>query len=476
MMIDAAHIESTLRLARKPDAGAAREALDHAAQARGLDDGQMVALMGVSDPELLAELFQTAARVKRAIYGNRLVVFAPLYVSNLCANDCAYCAFSSGNKGLRRRALTTAEVGRETLQLIRQGHKRVLLVAGEAYPRQGFRYVLDSIEAVYAARDGAAGIRRVNVNVAPLSVDEFRLLKGARIGTYQIFQETYHPETYHAVHTRGPKADYDWRLAAMDRAMTAGIDDVGVGVLFGLFDWRWELLALMQHVRHLEQAFGCGPHTVSVPRLEPAAGSRISQHPPKPVPDVEFRKLVAILRLAVPYTGIIMSTRETAQMRRETFALGVSQISAGSRTNPGGYVDEDKAGDHIPGEDDGRARELKNGTGAQFSLGDHRDLDEVVADLIRLKFVPSFCTGCYRLGRTGRDFMDLARPGEIRAHCDPNAVSTLLEYLLDYGSAATRQEGETLIPDLLEEMEPGPRETSRRLIEQVCAGRRDVYC
>jgi 2-iminoacetate synthase len=341
--------------------------------------------------------------------------------------------------------------------------------------------VLDSIEAVYATKEGPGEIRRVNVNVAPLTVEEFRLLQGARIGTYQIFQETYNPETYKAVHTRGPKADYDWRISAMDRAMTAGINDVGVGVLFGLFDWRWELLALMQHVRHLEARFGCGPHTVSVPRLEPASGSLISEHPPKPVSDVEFRKLVAILRLAVPYTGIIMSTRETAEMRRETFALGVSQISAGSRTNPGGYEeDEEQACDRSSIEGDTqaaqRAHELEEDTGAQFSLGDHRELDEVVADLVRMKYIPSFCTGCYRLGRTGMDFMDLAKPGDIRAHCDPNAVSTFLEYLLDYGSAGTRTAGEALIPELLEGMEPGPRDTSRQLIEKVRAGRRDVYC
>jgi 2-iminoacetate synthase len=478
--IDGRQIEAVLQGARGHDAAAVREVLACAALGRGLDDGQMATLMGVSDPELLAELFATAAQVKREIYGNRLVIFAPLYISNLCANDCAYCAFSVKNKGLKRRALRQDEIAREVLHLIRTGHKRVLLVAGEAYPRQGFRYVLDSIETVYQTKEGPGEIRRVNVNVAPLTVEEFRELKGARIGTYQIFQETYHPETYKAVHTRGPKSDYDWRITAMDRAMTAGIDDVGVGVLFGLFDWRWELLALMQHVRHLEKHFGCGPHTVSVPRLEPAAGSSISEHPPKPVSDIEFRKLVAILRLAVPYTGIIMSTRETTVMRRATFALGVSQISAGSRTNPGGYEDEEEACDRVSVEGDDqaalRAHELEEETGAQFSLGDHRELDEVVADLVRMEYIPSFCTGCYRLGRTGMDFMDLAKPGDIRAHCDPNAVSTFLEYLLDYASPATRAAGEVLIPQLLEKMADGPRETSRRLVEQVRAGRRDVYC
>jgi len=469
--IDGARIEAALAERGGRDAARVREVLAKAAEKRGLDDAEVAALTTVSDPELLHELFTVAARVKEEIYGRRLVVFAPLYISNLCANDCAYCAFSSRNRTLKRRALSQEEIAAETRHLIRQGHKRVLLVAGEAYPKRGFDYVLDSIATVYATREAPGEIRRINVNVAPLAVDEFRRLKAAKIGTYQIFQETYHPATYAAVHTRGPKTDYGWRLEAMDRAMQAGIDDVGVGVLFGLFDWRWETLALLQHAQHLEARFGCGPHTVSVPRLEPAAGSEISEHPPKPVPDVEFRKLVAILRLAVPYTGIIMSTRETAEMRRESFALGVSQISAGSRTNPGGYEDEDDCG-RVAAEGAAHGEEA----GAQFSLGDHRPLDEVIRDVVGLKYIPSFCTGCYRLGRTGADFMDLAKPGEIRGHCDPNAVSTFLEYLLDYGSPATVAAGEALLPELLAGMEPGPRATSERLIEQVRAGRRDVYC
>jgi 2-iminoacetate synthase len=482
LRIDAQAIENALRHAGAADAVRVREVLAKAAEGRGLEDGEMAALMGISDPELLRELFDTAARVKKEIYGNRLVIFAPLYISNLCANDCAYCAFSIKNTSLKRRALRQDEIAKETLHLIRTGHKRVLLVAGEAYPKEGIRYVIDAIDTVYKTKEGPGEIRRVNVNVAPLSVDEFRLLKGAHIGTYQIFQETYHPETYKAVHTRGPKANYDWRLSAMDRAMEAGIDDVGVGVLFGLFDWRWELLALRQHARHLESKFGCGPHTVSVPRLEPASGSMISEHPPKPVSDVEFRKLVAILRLAVPYTGIIMSTRESAEMRRESFALGVSQISAGSRTNPGGYEDEEGCdrssieGDERAVQEALRAHEVDDDTGAQFSLGDHRELDEVVRDLVGMRYIPSFCTGCYRLGRTGADFMDLAKPGDIRAHCDPNAVSTFLEYLLDYGSPETRAAGEALIPELIAGMAPGPAETSRMLVEKVRAGRRDVYC
>jgi 2-iminoacetate synthase len=467
--IDGEKIQSILETKGGRDAHRVREVLAHASEGNGLSDQEMATLMTISDPELLHELFHMAAEVKHRIYGQRLVIFAPLYISNLCANDCAYCAFSSKNKDLKRRALGPEGIRQETLQVIRQGHKRVLLVAGEAYPKRGFDYVLDAIKTVYDTKEGAGEIRRINVNVAPLEVDQFRALNEAKIGTYQIFQETYHPQTYSRVHTRGPKSDYDYRITAMDRAMQAGIQDVGVGVLFGLFDWRWETLALIQHARHLEKTYGCGPHTISVPRLEPAAGSDIATHPPKPVSGLDFRKLVAILRLAVPYTGIIMSTRETAEMRRETFALGVSQISAGSRTNPGGY-DEDQC-DHTSTE--GAAQEE---AGAQFSLGDHRELDEVIRDLIDMKYIPSFCTGCYRLGRTGEDFMDLAKPGAIRSHCDPNAVSTFLEYLLDFASKETREAGEALIPELMAKMETGPRMTSELLIEKVRKGRRDIYC
>jgi 2-iminoacetate synthase len=294
--------------------------------------------------------------------------------------------------------------------------------------------------------------------VAPLTIDEFKQLKAARIGTYQLFQETYHRETYKQVHLSGQKKDYDWRVTGPDRAMAAGINDIGIGVLFGLCDWRFEMLAMLQHIRHLEARFGVGPHTISVPRLEPAVGSDMASHPPKPVSDVDFRKIVAILRLAVPYTGIIMSTRETANMRRETFALGVSQISAGSRTNPGGYADGelDDAG--------------------QFSLGDHRPIDEVVRDVAQLGYIPSFCTGCYRLGRTGADFMDLARPGEIKYHCQPNALSTFLEYLLDYATPETRAVGERLIAKSLDEMDERQRKISTGLLDQIRSGKRDIYC
>ena len=354
--------------------------------------------------------------------------------------------------GITARSQTQAE-------LVRQGHKRLLLVAGEGYSAAngGFRYVLDAIAAVYDVTDASGNIRRLNVNLAPFDVDEFRQLKQAGIGTYQLFQETYHRPTYAAVHTVGKKRDYDWRATALDRAMHAGIDDVGMGVLFGLHDWRFELLSLMQHIAHLEEVFGVGCHTISVPRIEPADGSNLSLAPPAPVSDLDFKKIIAILRLAVPYTGLILSTRESAAIRRECYALGVSQISAGSRTNPGGYSGEESAA-------------------GQFQLGDHRSLDEVVHELSTMGFIPSFCTACYRLGRTGQDFMDLAKPGLIKLKCDPNAVTTFQEYLIDYASESARCDGERAIDGELSGMSAKARKTSERMLARIRDGRRDVYC
>ncbi len=455
--IDEGLIAETLVAGRRHDAARVREVLAKAAELGGLQALDMAVLMGVSDPELLGEIFQTAKSVKERIYGNRLVLFAPLYISNLCDNECVYCAFRAANRELQRRALSQDEIAVEVKHLVEQGHKRILLVAGEAYPREGFEYVLDAIDTVYRTASGPGEIRRVNVNIAPLSLDEFRRLKAKRIGTYQVFQETYHRDTYARVHVAGRKRDFDWRVNAPDRAMEAGIDDVGIGVLFGLFDWRFEALALVQHIRHLERRFGVGPHTLSVPRMEPATGSDVASHPPHPVSDVDFRKIVAILRLAVPYTGIIMSTRETAEIRRETFALGVSQISAGSRTNPGGYSDDERL------------------EAAQFCLGDHRPLDEVIRDVAALGYVPSFCTACYRLGRTGRDFMDLAKPGEIKDHCGPNALATFQEYLEDYGSPETRLVGEAAIARALAGLEPALRGRAATMVRMVKNGTRDVY-
>lgn len=448
------------RLLERPpaeDPAQIREILARARELGGLDEADLPVLMALRDPDLLDELFHAAREVKEGIYGRRIVLFAPLYISNLCGNECLYCAFRASNRALPRRALGQPEIAAEVRRLLRQGHKRVVLVAGEAYPEEGLGYVLKAIRTVYAAREGADAIRRVNVNIAPLDLDGFRRLRDAEIGTYQLFQETYHRGTYAAMHPAGPKADFDGRLGCMDRAMLAGIDDVGIGALFGLHDWRFELLALLRHARHLEDRFGCGPHTISVPRIEPAAGSEASEHPPFAVTDADFRKLIAILRLAVPYTGLILSTRERPEIRREAFHLGISQISAGSRTNPGGYGDDE-------------------GGGAQFSLGDHRSLDEVVRDLAESGFIPSFCTSCYRMGRTGADFMDLARPGEIRRHCDPNALSTLQEFVEDHAGPATREAARALVARSLADMDPSARTRAEAMVARVAHGERDVFC
>lgn len=444
---------------KESDFAQVREVLSKASEMKGLNLDDIAILTGISDPEMISELFETANRVKETIYGKRLVLFAPLYISNLCANECLYCAFRATNKDIVRSALSQEHIAREVEVLINQGHKRVLMVAGESYPNQGFQYVIDAIRTIYGVKTEHGEVRRVNVNIAPLGTEEFRQLKTEGIGTYQIFQETYHRETYKKVHLGGKKRDYNWRIWSLHRAMEAGIDDVGIGVLFGLFDYRYEILAMMQHIFELEEKFGVGPHTISVPRLEPATGSDLASHPPFPVTDIQFRKIVAILRLAVPYTGIIMSTRETAKMRRETFALGVSQISAGSRTNPGGYEEE---------QDDDPS--------GQFSLGDHRHLDEVIRDVAGMGYIPSFCTACYRLGRTGQDFMDLAKPGDIKLHCEPNALSSFKEYLQNYASMETRVVGEQLIRNTIDGMNGLARKRAEKLVKRVEAGRDDVYC
>jgi 2-iminoacetate synthase len=455
--IDESPIRDALSSHKPADQNRVRDILAKGRELKGLDTEDIIPLMMLDDPDLTAELFDTARTIKDTIYGRRLVFFAPLYISNICGNECAYCAFRACNKQVVRRALSQEEIALETRILIDQGHKRVLVVAGESYPKGGLQYVLDAIATIYSVKHDNGEIRRVNANIAPLSHEDFVRLKAAKIGTYQLFQETYDHAVYAAVHLGGKKKDYHWRLRGIHRAMAAGIDDCGIGVLFGLADWRFELLAMMQHIRSLEQEFGVGPHTISMPRMEPATGSSMAENPPNPVDDASFRKIVAILRIAVPYTGMIMSTRESPEMRRDTFALGVSQISAGSRTNPGGYADS--------------IREDMS----QFSLGDHRSLNEVVRDVAGLGYVPSFCTGCYRLGRTGADFMDLARPGDIKQHCDPNAASTFQEYLMDYGDEETRLLGERAIEEFIEGMDEKPARYSRTMVAKVRQGKRDVY-
>ncbi len=456
--LDEDRINDILSAGGKTEAGRIREILAKARELKGLTMEEAAALMAADDPELLDELYVSAKKAKEEIYGRRLVFFAPLYIANHCRNECLYCAFRRSNQAVTRRILSMEEIAEETRIIIRQGHKRILLVAGESYPGQGIGYILKAIETIYAVKEGTGEIRRLNANLAPLSLDDFQELKKANIGTYQLFQETYHRETYAKVHVSGKKRDFDWRASAMDRAMLAGIDDVGLGVLYGLADWKFDTLALLAHVAHLEDRFGVGCHTISVPRIEPAVGSELAYNPPHPLADEDFKKLVAILRLTVPYTGLIMSTRENAAMRKETFALGVSQISAGSRTNPGGYADDIQE------------------EASQFQLGDHRSLDEVIKDVSELGYIPSFCTACYRLGRTGHDFMDLAKPGLIKEKCAPNALSTFEEYLLDYAPDDVAAAGERAISLELSDMAPKVRRVSERLLEKVRSGRRDVFC
>jgi 2-iminoacetate synthase len=456
--IDEQEIGEILERGRRHDAVRVREILATARELRGLSMDDMAALMAVEDPALLEEVFSTARWVKEEIYGNRLVLFAPLYISNLCTNDCAYCAFRTSNQDVKRRSLSQDEIRREVEAIEKQGHKRILMLAGESYGIEGLKYILDSIKTIYDTKVGRGEIRRVNINMAAMTVDEFREVKAAQIGTYQLFQETYHRETYLKMHRSGPKRNYDFHVTAMDRAQQAGIDDVGIGVLFGLYDWRFEMLASMQHIRHLEKEFGVGPHTISMPRIEPAVGSPVAEHPPYQVSDADFLKIVAIYRLAVPYTGMIMSTREHIDVRRETFRLGVSQISAGSRVDPGGYT-----------------QSIGDFNRAQFQVGDTRSTDEVIRDIVEMGFIPSFCTACYRLGRTGADFMDMAKPGEIKYHCTPNALSTFAEYLNDYASPETRKVGRDMIQKMLGDMEEGQRCIACPLVEQVDLGKRDVF-
>lgn len=459
--IDDNAIQQALERAKNPEKLQVRDVIAKARELKGLSSDDAAVLLQVEDEGLLEEILAAASEVKREIYGNRLVLFAPLYISNYCSNNCLYCGFRRDNKDLIRRSLTMDEIADEVRAIEREGHKRILMLCGEHPKKSSLDYFIEAIETAYATTTEKGGeIRRINVEIAPLSVEDFTRLKAAKIGTYVLFQETYHHATYKEMHPSGPKADFVWRLTAQDRAMEAGISDVGIGALFGLYDYRYEVLGLLHHAMHLDSVYGVGPHTISVPRLEPALNAPAAIAPPHPVSDDEFKKLVAVLRLAVPYTGMILSTREPAQLRNEVFNLGISQISAGSRTNPGGYRQGDS--------NDFRA--------AQFNLGDTRTLDEVILDISTQGHIPSFCTACYRLGRVGQDFMDLAKPGLIQKFCRTNAILTFKEYLVDYASDRTRKTGEELIARLVGETDD---EATKRLLEhrleKIEGGGRDLY-
>ncbi len=442
-----------------PSESELNDILNKARQLKGLNLGDVAKLLCVEDEAQIGKILDTAHYCKEEIYGKRLVLFAPIYTGNACVNNCVYCGFRRDNKTLKRKILTLDEIENETLHLLRMGHKRALLICGES-PRNDADYMVEAIRRTYAAKDEKGSqIRRINVELAPMSVSDFAKLKAERIGTYVCFQETYDEVEYRKFHPAGtPKADYLNRLTVMDRAMEGGIDDVGLGVLFGLVDYRFEILAIMEHARHLEEDFGCGPHTVSFPRIEPAEGTPFSlpENIPHPVSDKDFMKIVAIIRIAMPYTGIIISTREQPAMRDQLIKYGASQLSAASETNPGGYEEEN--------------------TGAQFTLGDHRSLDEVISVMIDGGYIPSFCTGCYRKGRVGADFMDLAKPGLIKEYCKPNAMFTFREYLEDYASPETKEKGLRLLKELTQTF---PKEELKRRVEgnlcKIGEGERDLY-
>lgn len=431
------------------------EILEKALKMRGLTAVEAAKLLSVSSSDKISALLNAARKVKEEIYGSRMVLFAPLYTGNKCSNNCLYCSFRAGNKDIKRVRLSLDEIASETENILKQGHKRLLLLCGESSDHP-LEYTMDAIKTSYGVRIGNSSIRRINVEIAPMSFDDFSILKTAGIGTYTCFQETYNPELYKKYHLSGPKKDYEKRLYVMDTAMKAGIEDVGIGALFGLGDYKYEVISLLEHASHLEKTYGCGPHTISVPRIEPAHGAPLTENVPNRVTDDDFRKIIAVLRLSVPYTGIILSTRENAVLRKELFHYGVSQASAGSKTNPGGYQNSD--------EDNG-----------QFTLGDHRGLDEVISDMIDDGFIPSFCTGCYRMGRVGNDFMDMAKPGLIKHYCMPNGIVSFSEYLLDYASKTTSEKGFKLIEELTSRVPVSQQKIIRESLEKTIAGQRDIY-
>ncbi|MFW5995895.1 MAG: [FeFe] hydrogenase H-cluster radical SAM maturase HydG [Halanaerobiaceae bacterium] len=456
-------IKQVLKEARDPEPEEVRSILAKAADKNRLQPHETAKLLQVKDPELLDEMYSLAKKLKESVYGNRIVFFAPLYIGNKCINNCHYCAFRLNNDAVERKTLTKEELKKEVEVLIDRGQKRLILVFGE-HPDYSANFICQTIKTVYRTKKANGEIRRVNINAAPLEVEDYKKLHRTGIGTYQIFQETYHHETYRQVHPAdGPKSDYTWRLTGLDRAMEAGIDDVGIGALFGLYDWKFEVMGLLYHTIHLEEKYGVGPHTISFPRLEPAINTPFQDNLKYKVSDSEFKKLVAIIRLSVPYTGLILTAREDPEIRREVIPLGISQIDAGSRIAIGGYRKADKG--NIPEKE-------------QFHLGDARSLDRVIRETCKMGCVPSFCTAGYRCGRTGEQFMNLARPGKVHKYCMPNALLTFKEYLLDYASDETRKIGEKLIEKNIRKLsqeKPEQEKFLRQKLKKVEQGQRDVY-
>ena len=452
-------ILSTLAYAdeHKHDKALITEILAKAKLEKGLSHREASVLLACDIPELNEEIFALAKKIKDDFYGDRIVLFAPLYLSNYCVNGCVYCPYHAKNKHITRKKLTQEDIKREVIALQDMGHKRLALETGEDPVNNPIEYVLESIKTIYSIKHKNGAIRRVNVNIAATTVENYRKLKEAGIGTYILFQETYHKESYEQLHPTGPKHNYAYHTEAMDRAMEGGIDDVGCGVLFGLEKYRYEFAGLLMHAEHLEARFGVGPHTISVPRIRRADDIDPSTFD-NGIDDDTFAKIVACIRIAVPYTGMIVSTRESQACREKVLQLGISQISGGSRTSVGGYAE----------------KEAPEENSSQFDVSDNRSLDEVVNWLMKLGFVPSFCTACYREGRTGDRFMSLCKSGQISNCCLPNALMTLKEYLCDYASDDTKQVGDKLIYEQLDQIKSDKvRDIVTKQLHLIADGQRD---
>ena len=444
----------------KPSKERVREIISKSLDKQRLTMEETALLVQASDPGLVEEIKEGAKILKEKVYGQRIVLFAPLYIGNLCINKCAYCGFKSTNKAIQRITLTSDELVAQVKALEDAGQKRLILVYGE-HPTYDARFIAETVRIVYSVHSGPGEIRRVNINAAPMDIDGFRIIKDSKIGTYQVFQETYHEETYARVHLGGIKRNYEWRLTALDRAQEAGIDDVGIGALFGLYDWRFEVLGLVRHTNHFEAVYNVGPHTISFPRIQYASQLDIDKS--HIVNDAEFTRLVAILRLAVPYTGLILTAREPSSIRDEILQFGVSQIDGGTNIEMGGYAKKEHAG----------AQDIDM---EQFQINDNRSLNEIMEELIQHDYIPSFCTSCYRRGRTGEHFMEFSVPGFIKKFCQPNALLTLAEYLEDYAPEATRVMGYQLIQKKLDEMEEDSfKKSLTEKLDLVREGKRDLY-
>jgi len=449
------YIEST----KNPSVEEVNQIIDKSLNKQRLNLREVAVLINADSPDLVERIKNGARELKEKVYGNRIVLFAPLYIGNKCMNNCLYCGFRTSNQEAIRRTLSDDEIIKEIEALEDNGQKRLILVYGE-HKQYNAEYIAHTVKLAYNVKKGNGEIRRVNINAAPLDTEGFRTVHAAGIGTYQIFQETYHPETYNKYHVSGPKSNFEYRLTSLDRAQEAGVDDVGIGALFGLYDWRYEVLALVRHTNHFEACYNVGPHTISFPRIKDASGLAIDDK--YLVNDEDFTKIVAILRLAVPYTGMILTARESAQVRDEVISFGVSQIDGGTKLELGAYS--------------ASLNEKQNLNKEQFAINDNRSLNEIIDELISKGFLPSFCTACYRLGRTGEHFMEFSVPGFIKRYCTPNAILTLTEYIVDYAPEETAKKAWKLIEKEIEELKDFRNvDELRKRVEMIKNGKRDLY-